>query len=128
MHPVGVNALARFFFRPAGRIARGEYALGVGLVVAVNLAIFTFLAARDAIAPPVLLLVLLLCLPLLVAQLVLVAKRCHDIGLPGSYLLLLFVPVLGLAWLVALGVLPGNPGPNAYGPAPRFAAAGTGEA
>ena len=128
MHPVGVNTLARFFFRPAGRIARREYALGVGLVVAVNLAVFTFLTARDALAPPVLLMVLLLCLPLLVAQLVLVAKRCHDIGLPGSYLLLLFVPVLGLAWLVALGVLPGNPGANAYGPAPRFADGSEGEA
>ena len=85
--------------------------------MAVNLAVFAFLVARDALAPPVLVLVAVLGLPLFVAQLVLVAKRCHDIGLPGSYVLLLFVPVLGFAWLVALAVMPGNPGPNAYGAA-----------
>ena len=128
MNPVGVSTLATFFFRPAGRIARREYALGVGLIVAVNLAVFAYLVARDALAPPLLVIVAVLGLPLFVAQLVLVAKRCHDIGLPGSYVLLLFVPVLGLAWLVALAVIPGNPGPNAYGGAPRFAVGAPGQA
>lgn len=123
MHPIGVNALARFFFRPAGRIARREYALGVGLILSVNLAVFSFLAGRGVPEPGLVFFLTVLAVPFFVAQLVLVAKRCHDIGLPGSYLLLLFVPVLGLAWFVALGILPGNPGPNAYGPAPRFAAA-----
>lgn len=128
MHPVGVNALARFFFRPAGRIARREYALGVGLILAVNVAIYSFLLARGEPAPLLIFFLTVLAIPFLVAQLVLVAKRCHDIGLPGSYLLLLFVPVLGLAWFLALAVLPGNPGPNAYGPAPRFADLGMTEA
>jgi uncharacterized membrane protein YhaH (DUF805 family) len=128
MNPVGVSALATFFFRPAGRIARREYALGVGLIVAVNLAVFTFLVARDALAPPVLIVVAALGLPVLVAQLVLVAKRCHDIALPGSFVLLVFVPLLGFAWLVALAIIPGTPGPNAYGPAPRFAADAAGQA
>ena len=93
-----------------------------------NLAVFAFLVARDALSPPLLVLLAMLGLPLFVAQLVLVAKRCHDIGLPGSYVLLLFVPVLGLAWLVALAIIPGNPGPNAYGAAPRFAADAAGQA
>jgi len=128
MSPVGVSTLATFFFRPAGRIARREYALGVGLIVALNLAVLAYLFARDALAPAVLILVAAAGLPLLVAQLVLVAKRCHDIGLPGSYVLLLFVPLLGIAWLVALAIIPGNAGPNAYGAAPRFAADAMGQA
>ena len=51
MHPVGVNALARFFFRPAGRIARREYVLGVGLILSVNLAVFSFLLGRGEPPP-----------------------------------------------------------------------------
>lgn len=121
MHPVGVNALARFFFRPAGRIARREYALGIGLILAVNVAVFSFLVGRGEPEPVSVVLLTVLATPFFVAQLVLVAKRCHDIGLPGSYVLLLFVPIVGLAWFLALAFLPGNPGPNVYGPAPRFA-------
>jgi uncharacterized membrane protein YhaH (DUF805 family) len=128
MHPVGVNALLRFFFRPAGRIARREYAIGIGVILSVNVAVFSYLLGHGEPPPFMVLFLTILAIPFFVAQLVLVAKRCHDIGLPGSYLLLLFVPVLGLAWFVALGFLPGNPGPNAYGPAPRFAAPGAQEA
>jgi uncharacterized membrane protein YhaH (DUF805 family) len=28
-------------------------------------------------------------------MMVIVAKRCHDIGLPGTFLLRLFVPIVG---------------------------------
>lgn len=58
-------------------------------------------------------------LPFFAAQLVLSAG--HDIGPPGSYALLP-VLVLGPARLAVLVIIPGNPGPNAYGPAPRLAA------
>ena len=125
MNPVGVDAFASFFFRPAGRIARQEYVLGFGLVMALNVAGFMLILAGGA-PDLIVLAIAMLWFPFLVAQLVLVAKRCHDIGLPGIYLVLVFVPILGLAWLVALAVIPGNPGPNAYGPAPRFSA-GPGE-
>ncbi|MCB1501053.1 MAG: DUF805 domain-containing protein [Bauldia sp.] len=121
MSPVGVDTFASFFFRPAGRITRQEYALGLGFVFALSLAGLSLLLAGGA---PALVVVAMsvLWFPFLVAELVLIAKRCHDIGLPGIYLVLVFVPFLGLAWLVALALIPGNPGPNAYGPAPHFAA------
>ena len=48
MHPVGVNALARFFFRPAGRIDRREYALGFGLILALSLALMSVFLSRGA--------------------------------------------------------------------------------
>jgi uncharacterized membrane protein YhaH (DUF805 family) len=121
MNPVGVDTLASFFFRPAGRIARREYVLGIGLVMVLNVAGFMVVLSDNA-PDLIVIAIAMMWLSFLVAQLVLVAKRCHDIGLPGIYLVLVFVPILGLAWLVALAVIPGNPGLNAYGPAPRFAA------
>jgi len=57
-------------------------------------------------------------LPLFVAELVVVAKRCHDVGLPGLFVVLLFVPLLGLGWLLLLAGMPGSPGLNAYGAPP----------
>lgn len=128
MQPVGVDTFLRFFFRPAGRICRQEFALGIALILAVDVVILTLLFRGAAPEPGPVLLLAVLSIPIVVAQLVLVAKRCHDIGLPGVYLLLLFVPILGLAWLVALFVIPGNAGPNAYGPPPRFEAAPPGDA
>jgi uncharacterized membrane protein YhaH (DUF805 family) len=53
-------------------------------------------------------------------RLVLVAKRCRDLNLPGSFVLLLVVPAFNVVWLLMLAVLAGNPAPNAYGPLPRF--------
>lgn len=97
-----------------------EYALGVGLIYAVNLAILAFLLARTDLSSGALVLAFLVGIPLVVAYLVLVVKRCHDMGLPGSFLLLLFVPIAGLFWFAALFLVPGNAQPNMYGPPPAF--------
>ena len=49
------------------------------------------------------------------------AKRLHDRGRSGWWQLLVFVPVVGWAWLaVELYILPGSPGGNRYGPHPTF--------
>jgi uncharacterized membrane protein YhaH (DUF805 family) len=48
------------------------------------------------------------------------AKRCHDLGLPGTYFLLILVPAVGLLWPFALAFLPGNPETNIYGAPPKF--------
>ncbi len=49
------------------------------------------------------------------------AKRLHDRGKSGWWLLVGFVPVIGWAWLIVeLFVLPGSPGDNRYGPHPTF--------
>jgi len=53
---------------------------------------------------------LLLALPLIWIQAAITIKRCHDRGKTGFWLLLLFVPPLGLPWLlVDCGLLPGTP-------------------
>lgn len=118
--PVGLDQVLAFFYRPEGRIGRAEFAHGVILVYALGLAILFFLLAHTSFESTAVTFGVLASLPLTVGLMVLVAKRCHDIGLPGSWVLLLFVPMMGVVWLVALLFWPGAPGPNAYGPAPRF--------
>lgn len=121
MAAAGLSQLLRFFFSPEGRIARREYALGVGFLFAIDAAAFVAFWNGGVIATAILVPAVILGLPVTVAQLVLVAKRCHDIGLPGTFLLIVVLPFVGLAWLAVLALIPGNRGPNAYGPAPVFA-------
>ena len=47
-------------------------------------------------------------------------KRCHDRGKSGWWMLLILIPFVGgIWWLIDLGVLEGEQGPNKYGPDPR---------
>jgi uncharacterized membrane protein YhaH (DUF805 family) len=51
------------------------------------------------------------------SQLAVYAKRFHDRGKSAWWILIAFVPVIGFFWiLIELGMLPGDPGPNRYGP------------
>ncbi len=120
MNPAGLETIARFFFDPAGRISREEYALGVGFLVAVSTTLILGAVSGEDESPTALGFAILISLPLYLSQFVLVAKRCHDLGLSGIYVLLLFLPMVGLFWLVVLALIAGNPGTNAYGPPPRF--------
>ncbi|MGI9403439.1 MAG: DUF805 domain-containing protein [Hyphomicrobium sp.] len=44
-------------------------------------------------------------------------KRFHDRGKSGWWWLIMFIPLIGpIWWLIELGFLRGDPGPNAYGP------------
>ncbi len=118
MHPASANDLLSFFFRPAGRIGRVEYALALGMIVSIEVAALAYFYGHDDIDPGIAFLIALIGLPLFVAELVVVAKRCHDVGLPGLFVVLLFVPLLGLGWLLLLAGMPGSPGLNAYGAPP----------
>jgi uncharacterized membrane protein YhaH (DUF805 family) len=120
MTPAGLDQILSFFFRPQGRISRHEFGLGTLFILFLDLAMLVFLARRGTPQPALILAMLALGLPLTIAQFVLVAKRCHDLNLPGSFVLLLVVPAFNAVWLLMLAVLPGNPAPNAYGPPPRF--------
>jgi uncharacterized membrane protein YhaH (DUF805 family) len=118
--PASNDQIIRFFFRVDGRIGRQEYALGITVIYALNFSILFYLLVRETMSPVSIVLLILVDIVILVGLAVLMAKRCHDIGLPGSYFLLFLVPVVGLFWPFVLAFLPGNPGPNAYGPAPSF--------
>jgi uncharacterized membrane protein YhaH (DUF805 family) len=44
-------------------------------------------------------------------------KRFHDRGKSGWWSLIMFIPLIGpIWWLIELGFLRGDPGPNTYGP------------
>lgn len=120
MRPAGLKEVLAFFYRPRGRIGRGEYALGLALVYAISLAVLAFAVTHPEILELTLALAMWLAIPLTIGFLVVVAKRCHDIGLPGSFVLLLIVPAVGVFWLIALFFIPGNATPNLYGAPPSF--------
>jgi uncharacterized membrane protein YhaH (DUF805 family) len=44
-------------------------------------------------------------------------KRLHDVNITGWAALTLIVPIVGIVAVLALLVIPGTPGPNAYGDA-----------
>lgn len=53
------------------------------------------------------------------------ARRLHDTGRTGWWLLLAFIPILGAIILIWFLAQRGEDGTNAYGPAPAAAGAGT---
>ncbi len=57
-------------------------------------------------------------LAVLLPSLAVGARRLHDTGRSGWWLLLLLVPVIGLLVLIWFYIQPGDNGPNAYGPDP----------
>jgi uncharacterized membrane protein YhaH (DUF805 family) len=58
-------------------------------------------------------------LVLLIPSLAVAVKRYHDRDKSGWWILIVFIPIIGLVWyIVELGFLPGTPGPNRYGPDP----------
>ncbi|MEJ0011879.1 MAG: DUF805 domain-containing protein [Bauldia sp.] len=116
--PATTDQLLHFFFRSNGRIGRQEYALGIGVIYSLNLSILFYLLVRETMSPVMLILLVLLDVIILIGLAVLMAKRCHDLGLPGLYFLFIFVPFVGLFWPFVLAFLPGNPAANAYGMPP----------
>ncbi|MEX0852445.1 MAG: DUF805 domain-containing protein [Bauldia sp.] len=118
MRPAGMRQFVTFFFRPRGRIGRTEYFLGAAFIHAVNLAIVSFALNHPEIESIGIALLWSIALPSLAGVLVVMAKRCHDIGLPGSFVLLAIVPGVGILWEIALVFIPGSAGPNRYGTVP----------
>ena len=52
-----------------------------------------------------------------VSSLAIGVKRLHDIGASGFFAIFLVVPVLSILATLAIGILPGQKGPNRYGEA-----------
>jgi uncharacterized membrane protein YhaH (DUF805 family) len=120
MQPIGLNDILRFFFIAHGRIGRQEYLLGLGFIYAVNAALLSFALHQSDHDLALGLVIMISTFPSTVGIFVLSAKRCHDMGLPGSFVLMLVIPLIGLIWMFVLAIAAGTPGPNAYGAPPRF--------
>jgi len=120
MKPAGLAEIAEFFFRARGRIGRQEYLLGLGFIYAVNAALLSFALHQADPDLALGLVIMLTTFPSTVGVFMVTAKRCHDMGLSGAFVLVLVVPLFGLICMAILAIAAGNPGPNPYGPPPRF--------
>ncbi|WP_349359383.1 DUF805 domain-containing protein [Stappia sp.] len=124
------------FFNPIGRVSREPYWLAFALVWAI-FAILITVGLRDmdlsgvnldepqslemAVAAfvesnPLVPYALML---FQWVELALVIKRLQDRGLTGFLAIAVFIPGINIAFIVGLGLIPGTPGPNAYGPGPN---------
>ena len=103
-----------------GRVSRHVYWLAYALFVSVNGVVLGQLlggeeASFSRIAEtggPLVILVTIY------ANVAVTVKRLHDVGYSGFLTVAMFVPVVNLVFTIWIGILPGTPGPNAYGEAP----------
>jgi len=112
-----------------GRIGRARFWLGMLIVLLLG-AVIGFAAGfvgglvdaasgsnLEEMGPVTAILMLVAIAVMVYAQLAVYVKRFHDRSKTGWWVLIAFVPVIGVFWiLIELGMLPGDPGPNAYGP------------
>jgi uncharacterized membrane protein YhaH (DUF805 family) len=108
----------------ASIVAIGFFVIGRGLVRLVwNLAgrqTVGILASLDGLIDhslPLLVMAALL-IPLLYFQTLLSARRCHDLGLSSGFVVLLFLPFIGVFFLIFLLLKKGDSDVNRYGAPP----------
>jgi uncharacterized membrane protein YhaH (DUF805 family) len=117
VQPAGVDAFTWLFFRFDGRISRQVYWLSIFFLWSVLFVIVGAMVAAmgEEKASEF---ALILGLASLWLEMAVLVKRQRDRGLPWYWCLLAFVPIAGLVWMIAMGVVPGDPGPNAFGDRP----------
>lgn len=97
-----------------GRIGRQAYWLSFLLTIALMSLAFTPYRAGLPQEPD--LYFLLLAGIGLWMEVALVMKRLHDRGLSGLFALLLLIPIVNIGVVIFVGLMPGDPGPNRFGP------------
>jgi uncharacterized membrane protein YhaH (DUF805 family) len=103
-----------FFARLRGRIPRSTYWRAMLFACAAFIVAFLFLDTNVSRAST-----LFLYPPFFWVLLALSAKRYHDLGRSAAWLLLLAIPLVGVAWVAfELGFRRGTRGENRYGPDP----------
>ena len=101
-----------------GRARRTELwmFLLINFVVSVVLAVVDRMIGTMVLQP-------LYALAVLLPSLAVGARRLHDTGRSGWWLLIALVPIAGLVVLIVFYLIEGTKGPNAYGPDPKASAA-----
>ena len=59
-------------------------------------------------------------LAVLIPSLAVSVRRLHDIDRSGWFILIIFIPIVGIIWLLILYVREGTPGENQYGSNPKL--------
>ena len=97
-----------------GRISRQAYWLSFLLTIALMSIAFSPYRAGLPQEPD--LYFLLLAGVGLWMEVALVMKRLHDRGLSGLFALLLLIPLVNIGVVIFVGLMPGDPGANRFGP------------
>lgn len=58
-------------------------------------------------------------LAMFVPGLAVTVRRLHDVGKSGWMYLVIFIPIIGVIWLLVLLFTDGDSGTNEYGPSPK---------
>ena len=58
-------------------------------------------------------------LAIIIPTIALGIRRMHDLGKPGVWLCVVFIPLVGAIWYLILAATEGQRGDNAYGPDPK---------
>lgn len=58
-------------------------------------------------------------LALLIPNIAVLVRRLHDVGKSGWMYLIIFIPLVGVIWLIVLLATDSNPGENKYGSNPK---------
>jgi len=107
------------YFRFSGRVSRAAYFLAgllIQLVPAFLLYRFTLVPQESPQAGAWAFFFWVTLLITVWSSVALAVKRLHDFGRPGLIAAALFVPVVSIIAFIALCLVPGDPGPNRYGP------------
>ncbi len=118
----------RLWFSFTGRATRFDYWVRLVVPYLVGLFVAAFLDALLGTGDPETgnggIFTILFVLAAIWPQLAVGAKRCHDRGRSGWFLLIALIPLIGSIWLlIELGFLRGTEGENRFGPDPLAAAA-----
>jgi uncharacterized membrane protein YhaH (DUF805 family) len=107
----------------SGRSRRKEYWMFTLIHTALYIVLWgsAILAKPSWLSLPLALICLLYALAAVVPGIACTVRRLHDTGRSGWWILLSFVPLIGLAVVVLLA-LDSEPGPNQYGPSPKLGA------
>jgi uncharacterized membrane protein YhaH (DUF805 family) len=112
--------MAWLLFGLKGRASRQTYWLSYLFLVCVNAAVVgqllggeeaSYARIAQVVSPIVL-------AATIYSNLAVTVKRLHDIGYSGFLALAIFIPLVNLFFTIWVGIVPGTPGPNAYGEAP----------
>jgi LSD1 subclass zinc finger protein len=115
------NNLIWTLFSFSGRLERGGYWLGIVIALAlfwVSSGLATVSGAAESNEPsaPLSCLFIIASVLFIWIGIAVSIKRYHDRGKPGIWVLIIFIPVIGIVWqFVELGLFPGDPSPNRYG-------------
>jgi uncharacterized membrane protein YhaH (DUF805 family) len=122
--------LVQIYCSPQGRLRRLPYflyGLVMGFVCVIPQIVLKVMEMQQEVPDPELLgpagvilgiLALIFALISIYCGVILGIKRLHDLDKSGWFLLILFIPIIGLLMVIYLLFFPGTPGPNRFGPPP----------